>query len=389
MGTPGCLLPAPSASWGVYREPEPRHSCQHAALQPLRKAPKPTVLRVSTSSQQKQPWCRRKLKQQDQKHGWKLCASAADLADAWPPDSSHCENAGSEAGLSQPGSSEEPEPAGSRPDHGPPGTAPFAALSRLWRRLWSPHWQQALQVPWSGRKTFEIVLLWLAAYWTFSHALLPACVDWQGLDAEGNIAAALSSRQQALVHVVLDLGNLALTLFILWRSLREFQPRKNLSWFRPRWTGRLWHWAWLPLACPLLPLVEKAVVWSQELFPTGPEQWSMTIIEQSVTSGDPVAACLYFSMIVFCAPCWEELMFRGFLLPSLATFIPLPAAVLLSSFFFALIHFSVQRFLPLLLLGIIFGLVFVGSRNLAAPIALHALYNTYIFGRVVSWALGL
>ena len=91
MGTPGCLLPAPSASRGVYREPEPRHSCQHAALQPLRKAPKPTVLRVSTSSQQKQPWCRRKLIQQDQKNGWKLCASAADLADAWPPDSSHRE----------------------------------------------------------------------------------------------------------------------------------------------------------------------------------------------------------------------------------------------------------------------------------------------------------
>lgn len=65
---------------------------------------------------------------------------------------------GSEAGLSQPGSSEEPEPAGSRPDHGPPGSTPLAALSRFWRRLWSPHWQQALQVPWSGRKTFEVTI---------------------------------------------------------------------------------------------------------------------------------------------------------------------------------------------------------------------------------------
>ena len=47
------------------------------------------------------------------------------------------------------------------------------------------------------------------------------------------------------------------------QSLRDFQPRKNLPWFRPSWAGGLWHWAWLPLACPLLPLVEKAVVWSQ------------------------------------------------------------------------------------------------------------------------------
>ena len=61
----------------------------------------------------------------------------------------------------------------------------------------------------------QIVLLWLAAYWTFSHGLLPACVDWLGLDCDTHMAAALSSRQQALVHVVLDLGNLTLTHFIL------------------------------------------------------------------------------------------------------------------------------------------------------------------------------
>ena len=61
----------------------------------------------------------------------------------------------------------------------------------------------------------QTFLLWLAAYWTFSHGLLPAGVEWFGLDNDGNIAAALSSRRQALVHVVLDLGNLALTHFIL------------------------------------------------------------------------------------------------------------------------------------------------------------------------------
>ena len=86
---------------------------------------------------------------------------------------------------------------------------------------------------------------------------------------------------------------------------------------------------------------------------------------------------------------WVQLMFRGFLLPSLATLIPLPAAVLLSSTFFALVHFSVQNFLPLLLLGIFFGLAFVGSGSLAWPIALHALYNNYMFGMLGLRALGL
>ena len=51
---------------------------------------------------------------------------------------------------------------------------------------------------------------------------LPAFVDRLGLDAEGNIAAALTSRQEALLHSVLDLGNLALTLFILWQVMLVF-----------------------------------------------------------------------------------------------------------------------------------------------------------------------
>lgn len=88
MGTPGCLLPAPPASRGVNRELELCHTCQHVALHPLRKASKPAVPRVSPCSQRRQPWCRGRLKQQEQQPGWQLCASAAHAADAWPPDDS-------------------------------------------------------------------------------------------------------------------------------------------------------------------------------------------------------------------------------------------------------------------------------------------------------------
>ena len=52
-------------------------------------------------------------------------------------------------------------------------------------------------------------------------------------------------------------------LLSLLQSLRKHKPHKSLPWFRPKWAGGLRRWAWLPLACLLLPLVEKAVVWSQ------------------------------------------------------------------------------------------------------------------------------
>lgn len=42
-------------------------------------------------------------------------------------------------------------------------------------------------------------------------------------------------------------------------------------------------------------------------------------------------------------------------------------------------HFSMQRFLPLVLLGIIFGTVLVRTRNLLPCVLLHSLWNAYIF----------
>ena len=42
-------------------------------------------------------------------------------------------------------------------------------------------------------------------------------------------------------------------------------------------------------------------------------------------------------------------------------------------------HFSLQRFLPLVLLGIIFGTLLVRTRNLLPCVLLHSLWNAYIF----------
>ena len=42
-------------------------------------------------------------------------------------------------------------------------------------------------------------------------------------------------------------------------------------------------------------------------------------------------------------------------------------------------HFSLQRFLPLVMLGVIFGSLLARTRSLAPCVLLHALWNAYIF----------
>lgn len=73
------------------------------------------------------------------------------------------------------------------------------------------------------------------------------------------------------------------------------------------------------------------------------------------------------------------MIFRGFLMPSLARYMPLWGAVAASALVFACVHFSCQRFLVLLLLGLVFGALYAESHNLLAAITAHSLWNMWVF----------
>ena len=165
------------------------------------------------------------------------------------------------------------------------------------------------------------------------------------------------------------------------------------------------------------------------------------VLEQSLASGDTVTKAIYFVVLIFCAPFWEEVsarsqcpgnavadsclvassslqcelglgwihtcavagnaatgscstsrlrlrphttsalqaIFRGFLLPSLIRSMAPWTALVLSSIMFALVHFAKQRCIPLAVLGVIKGILYMQTRNLLAPFTLHALWNLFQF----------
>jgi uncharacterized protein len=76
------------------------------------------------------------------------------------------------------------------------------------------------------------------------------------------------------------------------------------------------------------------------------------------------------------APIFEELLFRGFLLPSLTRYMPVWGAIALSALIFATAHLSFSEILPLTVLGSMLGFVYTRSRNLLAPMLLHSLWNS-------------
>ena len=160
----------------------------------------------------------------------------------------------------------------------------------------------------------------------------------------------MSMRGQALLHLVLDVWQCIMTMFILWATLRQHKPLQ-LGIFpfslKPR-RGRLLARAtvrshslspaggaqrltdstgapvsyrtWLPyvlLGLCSFPFIEGLSNIGADIFPDESEAWAHGLGE-TLLSCDPITAGSYFLVVAVCAPLWEEVMFRGFLMPSFA-----------------------------------------------------------------------
>ena len=215
------------------------------------------------------------------------------------------------------------------------------------------------------------MFLWFLAFWFIGSWLIPMATQAFGLSR-----ASMSLRGQALYSLLTDVAEMTVGIVILNRCLSRFRPLPG-DWFPLKLKGR-WYLEAI-MACVFFPLVQLLSRINLNLLPVALKFHATTHLEQSINSQDPIATCLYAVAVSLCAPVWEELVFRGFLLPSLTRYLPLWAAVVGSAVVFALAHFSLQRMLPLFFLGIVIGVVFVRSRNLLTSILLHSLWNGFVF----------
>lgn len=216
------------------------------------------------------------------------------------------------------------------------------------------------------------MILWIASFWLVGSWIIPFLAHTAGFRKE-----SLTYRGQALYSLLTDVAEGVAGIAILHRCLSRFQPLPS-DWFRIKFESK-----WLLevcLGCLMFPLVNRLSQVNLNLLPILPSTpVTVSNVEQSIVARDPVAMVLYAIVVSVCAPVWEEIVFRGFLLPSLTRYMPVWCSILVSSVAFALAHFNVQRMLPLVFLGVVMGAVFSRSRNLLASMLLHSLWNAFVF----------
>jgi len=103
---------------------------------------------------------------------------------------------------------------------------------------------------------------------------------------------------------------------------------------------------------------------------------SLQEVAVAITTVESLGVRLYLlALAVAIAPVFEELFFRGILLPALARRVGAGGAVILTSLVFAAFHVHLPSFLPLFLIAVAFALAYLYTGSLLVPMVMHGVFN--------------
>jgi uncharacterized protein len=224
-----------------------------------------------------------------------------------------------------------------------------------------------IQTPWESPWNWEIVWqVFMVGFFFVGQFLLPFIF--------GNLInpATLTTQGQA-IYVFSSYALMSvLGIGVLYLSIKPYLPL-SADWFKFQWKSNwlLWGIGGFLVATPIVIVVSllNEQIWQGK-------GGSNPLLQIVLEGKNPIALLLFFLTAAVAAPLFEEFMFRGFLLPSLTRYVPVWAAIGISSLIFGVAHLSLSEIVPLTTLGIILGVVYTRTRNLLASMLLHSLWNS-------------
>jgi uncharacterized protein len=234
----------------------------------------------------------------------------------------------------------------------------------------SPEASQQGAVLWPTETIWQVMVLWFSAFFGVSFVVMPLIVFLLGLKPE-----AFDGRMQGYFSLFTYTLLMAIGFSILQLSLQRYIPN-IFRWLKLRWSGRWLVWG-LGGYFVALPIVLIVSLLNQKLLQD--QGGGNPILEIILQSRDGFTIGLLWFLVAVCAPLFEESLFRGFFLTSLTRYLATWQAIALSGFLFALAHLNLGDLLPLTVLGMILGFIYLRSRNLLASMLLHSLWNSGSF----------
>ncbi|MEL6319414.1 MAG: type II CAAX endopeptidase family protein [Cyanobacteria bacterium J06626_14] len=234
---------------------------------------------------------------------------------------------------------------------------------------------QSWLTPWDWEITWQVLLV---GFFFLGQIILPISVSlmrklltpiWQ----QNGWALGLTSGQATAITTTTIYVLMAIaSILVLYFSIKPSLPLPE-GWFNASLKSRWFLWGLGGYFCAV-PLVIGVSIVNQQIWQG--RGGSNPLLEIVLTEGDTVALGIFFFTAAIAAPIFEEILFRGFLLPSLTRYMPMWGAIILSSIIFATAHLSFSEVLPLTILGMVLGFVYARSRNLLSSMMVHSLWNS-------------
>ena len=106
---------------------------------------------------------------------------------------------------------------------------------------------------------------------------------------------------------------------------------------------------------------------------------SNPLLEIVLNTNNYLSFILLFLTTTLLAPLFEEIIFRGILLPTISRDFGIILGIIVSAFIFALAHLSLGEMPPLFVLGIGLGITRIVSGSLLSSVTMHSLWNGLTF----------
>ncbi len=244
----------------------------------------------------------------------------------------------------------------------------------LFFRLPASSWPQMTALPLS---LIDMLLLIAGGFVVLGEVLFPTLVA----PLSEALTTGVASPIKESMKVVIGYGAMTLPPLLILRrqivGLTNFE-RPDSGWFQ---------WKIFPLDTAIrkaikgwlmiMPLV-LLTGWLMNLL-VGDQGGSNPLLELVLRSRDPIALGLLILTTVVLAPLFEELVFRGALLPVLTREVGVFWGVLVSALVFAMAHLSVGELAPLTVLGLGLALLRLSSDRLFPCVLMHSLWNGVTF----------
>lgn len=225
------------------------------------------------------------------------------------------------------------------------------------------NYNQIWESPWDWEIIWQVFIV---GFFFLSQVLLPIFFGLSGFNP-----SSLTIKGKALYVLTSYFFMAGGGLLVLYLSIKSFFPLPE-DWFKL--TNKKWYLWGIGGYLVAIPSVFLVSILNQQLWQG--RGGSNPLLLLALESQDKFALAIFFITASIAAPIFEEIMFRGFLLPSLTRYLPVWGAIVVSGVIFAVAHLSLAEIIPLATLGIILGIVYTRSRSLLASITVHSLWNS-------------